>query len=77
MVFRVCQLVPEVYPGFWPGGGSHYLTAEGGAGAFTVVGRGGQSFQSFEGAVYRHSRFGTSGPLFGIHSGGGCVRGWG
>ena len=26
----VCKLLPEVYPGFWPGSGSHYLTAEGG-----------------------------------------------
>ena len=26
------------YPGFWSGSGSHYLTAEGGTGAFAVVG---------------------------------------
>uniref|UniRef100_A0A4W5PKP0 Retrotransposon gag domain-containing protein n=1 Tax=Hucho hucho TaxID=62062 RepID=A0A4W5PKP0_9TELE len=35
---RVCQLLPEVYLGFWSGSGSHYLTAEGGTGAFAVVG---------------------------------------
>ena len=30
MVLKVCQLLPEDYPGFWSGGSSHYLTAEGG-----------------------------------------------
>ena len=29
-------LLPEIYPGFWSGSGSHYLTAEGGPGALAV-----------------------------------------
>ena len=37
-VSRVFQLLPEVYPGFWSGSSSHYLTAEGGSGATAVVG---------------------------------------
>ena len=45
-------LLPEVYPGFWPDSGSHYLTAEGGPGAVAVVSRGGRSIQQVEGAVH-------------------------
>jgi hypothetical protein len=37
-VSRVCQLLPEVYPGFWSGSGSHYLTSDGGTDTFAVVG---------------------------------------
>lgn len=72
-----CQLLPEVYPGFWSGGCSHHLTAEGRTGALALVNRGGQSLQLFEGAVHQCARVGASGPLFSVHSGGGCVRGWG
>jgi hypothetical protein len=53
-----------VYLGFWAGGCSRYLTAEGGASTFAVVDRGGQSFWSSEGVVYRYSHIGTSGRCF-------------
>ena len=50
----------EVYPGFWSGSGSHYLTAEVGSGATAVVSWGGQGFWSPEGFVYLGSRAGSS-----------------
>ena len=71
------QLLPEVYPGFWTGGCSHYVTAEEGASASWMVGLGGQGFWSPEGSFNLGTRAGTSRPLFGIHSGGGRIGGWG
>jgi hypothetical protein len=37
VIFRVCQLLPGIYQGFWSGCCSHYLTAEGGSCTSAVV----------------------------------------
>ena len=77
-VLRVCQLLPEVYPRFWSGSSSHYLTAEGGPVRVRVqwTAEANWTAESPEGSVYLGSHAGSSGSLFGVHSGGGHVRGW-